>query len=84
MKLTFFTAYQNVLFTCSQSFQVFRESVWVLYDLPNNVYARFAVETKKINSQQVWNGVIYRPGVAWDQDFKCSLRHGRACVRRMP
>ena len=50
MKLTtFLTAYQHVLLTvtCSQSFQVVRESVQVLHDRPNNVSARFAMETKK-------------------------------------
>ena len=48
MKLTtFLTAYHHVLFTCSQSFQVFGESVRVLHDRPNNVSARFAMEIKK-------------------------------------
>ena len=48
MKLTtFLMTYQHVLFSCSQSFQVFRESIRVLHDRPNNVSAPFAMETKK-------------------------------------
>ena len=63
MKLTtFLTAYQHVLFMCSQSFQGFFESVRVLHDRPNNVSARFAMDKKiKIQSQQVWNEVNYHP-----------------------
>ena len=48
MLTRFLTAYQHVFFMCSQSFQVFCESVRVLHDCPNNASAHFAMETKKI------------------------------------
>ena len=70
MKLkTFVAAYQHVLFTCFQSFQVFRESVRFLFDRRDDVSARFAMETRKVNKF----GKSYRPGVALDKDFRCSI-----------
>ena len=68
MKLTMFVAaYQHVLFTCFQSFQVFCESVQVLLDRRDDISARFAMETRKVNKF----GKSYRPGAALDQDFRC-------------
>ena len=50
MKLTtFVAAYKHVLFTCFRSFQVFRESVRVLLDHRDDISARFAMETRKVN-----------------------------------
>ena len=59
MKLTtFVAAYKHVLFTCFRSFQVFRESVQVLLDRRDDISARFAMETRKVNKF----GKSYRPG----------------------
>ena len=70
MKLTtFVAAYQHVLFTCFQSFQVFHESVWFLLNRPNDVSTRFAMKTRKVNKF----GRSHHPGVTLDQDFRCSI-----------
>ena len=70
MKLTTFVAtYQHVLFTCFQSFQVFRESIRFLLDRPDDVSTRFAMKTRKVNKF----GRSHHPGVTLDQDFRCSI-----------
>ena len=70
MKLTtFVAAHQHVLFTCFRSFQVFRQSIRVLLDRPDDVSTRFAMETRKVNKF----GRSHHPGVTLDQDFRCSV-----------
>ena len=56
-----------------------------MLDHPDDVSARFAKETKKkfkVNKFGMRSiRPNYRPGVALDQDFKCSMKDGRACAQ---